>query len=271
MSERTIEEFGEQWGRFRDTSGYFGSVAVLEDICGPLLPLAKLKGRRVVEIGSGNGRIVHMLLDAGAAHVTAVEPSAGIEVLKENTHERADRIDYLQVAGADLPPVDAEIAFSIGVLHHIEDPQPTVRRVREALGPGGRFLIWVYGREGNGSFIFFAESLRRLTRLMPDVMLAGLTHVLNALLGVYVFLCRYLPLPLAEYMREVMSKFGRRKRFFLIFDHLKIGYAKYYTRQEAYDLLSQAGFRNVRLYHRHGMSWTAIGETPATQAVTYTC
>ena len=139
------------------------------------------------------------------------------------------------------------------------------------LGPGGRFLIWVYGREGNGSYILFTDFLRRLTRLMPDFMLAGLTHVLNALLGVYVFLCRYLPLPLAQYMREVMSKFERRKRFFLIFDQLNCGYAKYYTRQEAYDLLSQAGFRNVRLYHRHGMSWTAIGETPATQAVTYTC
>ena len=271
MSQRTIEEFGEQWGRFRDTSGHFGSVAVLEDICGPLLPLSELEGRRVVEIGSGNGRIVNMLLDAGAVHVTAVEPSSGIEILKENTRERADRIDYLQVAGENLPAVEAEIAVSIGVLHHIEDPQPTVRRVLEALGPGGRFVVWVYGREGNGSYIFFAESLRRLTRVMPDFILAGLAHVLNALMEVYVFLCRYLPLPLARYMRAVMSKFDRRKRFFLIFDQLNCGYAKYYTRQEVQELLSEAGFRNVRLYHRHGMSWTAIGEVAATQGTAQTC
>ena len=84
MEPRTIEEFGEQWSRFQDLGGRFGSSAFLQDLCGPLLPLGEIAGRRVLEIGSGNGRIVRMLLDAGAAHVTAVEPSAGIEVLKRN-------------------------------------------------------------------------------------------------------------------------------------------------------------------------------------------
>jgi len=260
MTERIIEEFGEQWGRFGAADGYFGSVAVLQDLCGPLLPLEQIAGRRILEVGSGNGRIVNMLLDAGAAHVTAVEPSAGIEALRRNTRARAERIDYLQVRGEDLPSLDVELAFCIGVLHHIEDPLPTVRRVREILRPGGRFLVWVYGRENNLAYIVFAETLRRLTRLLPDFALAGLAHLLNFFLGLYVGLCRFLPLPLGRYMREVMSKFDRQKRFFLIFDQLNCGYAKYYTEREARDLLAAAGFRDVRPYHRHGMSWTVIGE-----------
>ncbi len=71
-----------------------------------------------------------------------------------------------------------------------------------------------------------------------------------------------LPLPLAKYMREVMARYDRKKRYFLIFDQLNVGYAKYYTKQEARDLLVAAGFAGVEVYHRHGMSHTAIGEKP---------
>jgi SAM-dependent methyltransferase len=259
---RTIEQFGQQWERFTGTGGAFGSVAVLEDVCGPLLALDAIAGRRVVEIGSGNGRIVNMLLDAGAAHVTAVEPSAGIEVLRANTRERAERIDYLKLRGDELPPLAADLAFCIGVLHHLENPLPTVRRVHAALPPGARFVFWVYGREGSSAYIAFAETLRRFTRVAPDGLLSLLSHALNAALGIYVALCRVLPLPLGRYMREVMARFDSRSRYFLIFDQLNCGYAKYYTGTEARELMERGGFADVTTYHRHGMSWTVIGRKP---------
>ena len=161
-----------------------------------------------------------------------------------------------------MPHVDVELAFCIGVLHHLEDPLPTVRRVFDVLPPGGRFLIWVYGREGNVAYVALAETLRLVTRISPDFVLAALAHLLNVCLAGYVQLCRVLPLPLAKYMREVMARYDRKKRYFLIFDQLNVGYAKYYTQQEARDLLLAAGFRNVEAYHRHGMSHTAIGEKP---------
>jgi SAM-dependent methyltransferase len=269
MSEQTIEQFGEQWSRFGNTTeGIFGSTEILRDICGPLLSLDDFAGRRAVEIGSGNGRIVNMLAEAGAERIVAVEPSAGIGVLKLNTRNHADRIEYLQVKGEDLPPRQVDLAVSVGVLHHIEDPLPTVRRVYEVLEPGGRFLVWVYGKENNLVYILFAESLRRVTRVIPDFLLSGVAHVLAFLLGPYVLLCRFVSLPLARYMREVMAKFDRRKRYFLVFDQLNCNYARYYDREEAEGLLSRAGFQNIRLYHRHNMSWTILGEKPRSSDAT---
>jgi hypothetical protein len=44
-----------------------------------------------------------MLLDAGAAQVVAVEPSAAFEVLRENTEARKDRVNYLNLRGDALP------------------------------------------------------------------------------------------------------------------------------------------------------------------------
>ena len=69
---KTIADFGEQWTRYRDNDGFYGSQNLFEDIVSPLLAAKAVAGKRVADIGSGTGRIVRMLLEAGAAHVTAV-------------------------------------------------------------------------------------------------------------------------------------------------------------------------------------------------------
>ncbi len=263
MGDTTIQDFGAQWTRYADNSGYYGSLELFQDICGPLLDVRRLKGRRVVDIGSGSGRIVNMLLDAGAAHVVAVEPSEAMTVLEENTRARAQQIQYVQADGSRIPDVEADYVFSIGVLHHISDPVPAVRRAGEVLKRGGEFLFWVYGREGNRLYLAVASVLRKITPRLPDFLLVALSHVLNLLLDVYILLCRFLPLPLRTYVTEHLAHLSRQKRFLTIFDQLNPAYAKYYTRQGALELMRGAGFQNVRLHHRHGYSWTVIGEKPS--------
>src|SRR5439155_1342301 len=69
IGDRTIRDFGEQWVHYGDNAGFYGSTELFADIIGPLLALSDLRGLRIAEIGSGAGRIVAMMLDAGAAHV----------------------------------------------------------------------------------------------------------------------------------------------------------------------------------------------------------
>jgi hypothetical protein len=61
---------------------------------------------------------------------------------------------------------------------------------------------------------------------------------------------------------SVLEKMSPNKRRLIIYDQLKPAYAKYYTRQEAINLLENVGFINVRIHHRHGYSWTVIGAKP---------
>src|SRR5918911_4893027 len=154
LKTRTIQDFGEQWTAFRDNPAYYGSTDLLADLCGPLLSLDDVEGARAADIGSGTGRIVNMLLDAGAAHVHAVEPSAAMRVLQENTAERRDRITYVEGPGEALPAgLDLDLVVAMGVLHHIPDPRPVVEAIHRALKPGGRCLVWIYGREGNEPYL----------------------------------------------------------------------------------------------------------------------
>lgn len=260
LSGRTITDFGDQWTYYRDNEGYYASVDLFADIAAGLIEPEELQNATVADIGSGTGRIVAMLLNSGARSVHAVEPSAAYDVLKHNTAADADRITYHRKRGDELPSgLDLDLVVSIGVLHHIPEPDPVLKAAFAALRPGGKCLIWLYGREGNKLYLAFAEPLRWLTTRLPHILLVGVCHVLNALLGLYCRLAAKLPLPLARYMRNVIGKLDRRARFLVIYDQLNPAYAKYYREDEARALMERAGFTDVRLAHRHGYSWTVVG------------
>jgi SAM-dependent methyltransferase len=263
LADRTIADFGEQWTTYRDSEGYYGSPQILADMFGPLLSLADVAGRRVMEIGSGTGRIASILLRAGAAHVTAVEPSAAFEVLQENLSPDAGRVTCLRLTGDAVPPTgDQDFVFSIGVLHHIPEPDPVVRAAFGALRPGGRLAVWLYGREGNALYLAMLTPARALTRRLPHRALAALVRVLDVPLVAYVSLCRVLPLPLRGYMRDVVGRLDASKRRLTVYDQLNPAYAKYYRRGEALALLARAGFQDIALHHRHGYSWAVTGTRP---------
>lgn len=257
-SRRTIEDFGDQWTRYTDNSGYYGSDSLFDDLVSPLLSPEVVSGKRVADIGSGTGRIVDMLLSAGAEHVTAIEPSRAFEVLSRRFKD-SNHVVCHQVTGdrvSQLGTFDA--VFSIGVLHHIPEPLPVARSAYRALRPGGFFVAWLYGKEGNTAYLAFVTPLRAFTKKLPDTLLRGTVRLLDFPLSVYIHLCRLLPLPLRDYMRNVIGKMAPDKRRLIIFDQLNPAYAKYYTRDEAYRLFADAGFDEIQLHHRHAYSWTVV-------------
>jgi SAM-dependent methyltransferase len=263
LSERTIADFGAQWTTFVDNEGYYGSSYYFLDTVSPLLSLDDVKGATVADIGSGTGRFVLIMLAAGAKHVYAVEPSAAFEVLKRNTAAQADRLTLLNIKGEDLPAeLGLDLVFSYGVIHHIPEPLSTLRAAYNALRPGGKCCVWLYGHEGNEVYLAALKLLRLVTTRLPDWVLRGLSRALNLVADAYIPACRHLPLPLAGYMREVFGKIERRRRYEVIFDQLNPAYAKYYRKEEARLLFEQAGFVDIALHHRHGYSWTVAGRRP---------
>jgi SAM-dependent methyltransferase len=262
-SDRTIRDFGDQWSHYGDNDGFYGSVELLQDMFGPLLETDELRGARVADIGSGTGRIVRMLLGAGAAHVLAVEPSLGVEILRRNLRDVADRVEVLHAPG-DAVPAGRGLDFvvSIGVIQFIRDPLPTLVAAREALRPGGKLVIWVYGKEGNRLYVGVVQALRAVTTRLPHFALAALCNLLTWVLDCYIFACRRLPLPMADYMRNTLARVSRQKRKLTIYDQLNPTYAKYYLGEEVRQMLEAAGFCNVQLHHRRGYSWTALAARP---------
>jgi len=262
--DQTIKDFGDQWLRYTDNEGYYGSIELFSDILSPILTPDDIRGCRVAEIGSGVGRIVNMLLQAGVKHVIAVGPSQAFGALSRNIQE-SQKVTFLNVTGDQLPPYgNLDFVFSIGVLHHIKNPLPVVEAAFRALRPGGHFLVWLYGKEGNGLYLALIRPLRVLTKHLPHYMLASLVEIIYWPLVLYIKFCHRLPLPLRGYMLSVLEKMSPEKRRLIIYDQLNPAYAKYYTRFEAEKLFSDGNFENIRIHHRHGYSWTVIGTKPLT-------
>jgi SAM-dependent methyltransferase len=258
-----VSDFGEQWTRHTDNSGFYGSEALFLDISGPLIGLDDVRGKTVADIGSGTGRIVNMLLAAGASHVTAIEPSESWRVVAANTEKNRDRVSVIHGDGLAIPRDGRfDLVVSIGVLHHIEDPAPVVQAACEALKPGGIMLIWLYGHEGNGFYLGVIEPLRAVTVRLPHPLLSGLCYAFDAIAMVYSAACRVLPLPMRGYMRSVYSRLAADKRRLVVYDQLNPAYAKYYRGDEAEALLVDNGFTEVRTHHRHGYSWSVVGRKP---------
>ncbi len=148
------------------------------------------------------------------------------------------------------------------MLHHIPDPGPVLEAAYRALKPGGNRLVWFYGREGNEPYPRVVEPLRKITAWLPHRTLVGLACLMGLGLDAYIGLCRFLPLAMCSYMREVLAKFTPGVRRLTIYDQLNPAYGKCYTRNEARALLADAGLVDVALYHRHGYSWIVLGRRP---------
>jgi SAM-dependent methyltransferase len=263
LRDQTIADFGHQWTTYTTNDGFYGSLELLEDILNPFIQLPEISKTSVAEIGSGSGRIVNMLSEAGASKITAIEPSGAINILRENVIGLSAEVVCVHSTGeviGDLGPFD--LVVSIGVLHHIPDPTPVVRAAFNSLAPKGKLLVWLYGAEGNELYLLVLSPLRWLARLLPRFALPVLTWMLYPPLWVYINICRVIPLPLADYMTNVIGKMSPDKQRLVIYDQLNPAYAKYYTRTEAEQLLQQAGFEEVMSHHRRGYSWTVIGSKP---------
>ncbi len=264
LERQVIEDFGRQWTKYTTNEGYYGSLELFKDIISPLISIEEIKNTDVAEIGSGTGRIVKMLLDAGVNHVTAIEPSDAFSVMEKNLSNFGpnviERVSIIKCTGDEIPKnIKVDYIFSIGVLHHIPNPRPVMKAAYNALKPGGKIIIWLYGKEGNELYLLMVDTIRCLSKYLPHVILSVVVWLLYWPLAIYIHISKVMPVPMRKYMVDVIGKMSPVKRRLVIYDQLNPIYAKYYTHDEALKLLSDANFTNIKIHHRHGYSWTVTG------------
>ena len=256
----SYKDFGEQFVVDSNINDYWGSVKMLKDIVKPFC-LSSIKNKIIMEVGIGSGRIIRNLIRFSPKKIFAVEPSQAIKVAKKNNKNNSLKIKYLNVKAEDLELNNkVDFAFSLGVIHHIPQYKLACKKIFNSIKKGGKFVIWVYGYEGNELYIIIFNNLRRITRIMPDPFLRMLCTFLNYCCSAYIFLCKYLNLPMKSYMTKVFNKCSFEKRNYIIFDQLNPSYSKYFKKEELQALLKDVGFKKLIIKHRHGYSWLAIAE-----------
>ncbi len=258
--KESFQDFGNQFTKDSKIDGYWGSVDMLKDIVKPF-SLFKIKNKIIMEVGTGSGRILKGLIKFNPKKIIAVEPSKAIKIAKVNNISSKSKINFLNIKAEEINFNNKiDFVFSLGVIHHIPNYEIACKKIYQSIRPGGRFIVWVYGYEGNELYILLFNNLRRITRVLPDSLLRLLCYFLNIACYFYIFLCNYFNLPMKTYMQKVFNKCSFEKRNYIIFDQLNPTYSKYFKRSEIHDLLKKTGFKKIDINHRHNYSWLAIAE-----------
>ena len=109
---------------------------------GAITPLA---GRRVLDVGSGNGFYALEMRKAGADLVIGVDPTLlfAMQFLAINVFAGDPRVFVLPCRLEETPPAGHafDTTFSMGVLYHQRDPLNHLRQLASTLRPGGQLVL----------------------------------------------------------------------------------------------------------------------------------
>jgi len=223
------------------------------------LPQEAWKGARFLDAGCGMGRNSHWAMLEGATGGIAFDiDERSLAAARENLKPHAT----VEVRNHSIYEVIEEnafdIVFSIGVIHHLEEPHLALRQMIRAVKPGGYVMIWVYGRENMGWLTRYFDPFRKvLFSRMPLRLVYHLSLYPTALL----WLALRLGFSRLEYYR-LLRRFGFAHLRAIVFDHMIPRIAHYWPREFVESLLRNAGLEDIRLVHVNEMSWSAAGRKP---------
>jgi SAM-dependent methyltransferase len=257
---RTADAFGYSWTHYPKKNPY--TEEQWRDWVVPLSE-ADFAGRRVLDVGCGLGGFAEYARRWGAEHVVGVDLSAAIDA----AHERlGDDVDLVQGDIYAMPLVEGsfDLAYSIGVLHHLPDPERGFQEMARTVRPGGLVFAWVYGREGNGLIVRVVDPLRRraLSRLPRGLLKWAVSFPLAAVLWPFVAAARRgASFPYSAYFR-FLGQNDFRFTHGVVFDHLVAPTSHYIRREEFAAWFDRAGLVDVVITRRNENSWRGLGRAP---------
>ncbi len=139
IKRRTAESFAYEWAHFGDPRPEWRKNFI--DYLQPHEP-ESLEGKLVLDVGTGSGRHSREAARFGA-RVVAVDLGESIDVARRNL---PPEVLTVQADAEHLPlaPGSFDFVMSIGVLHHLRDPERALRSLVPLAVPGGRLHVYLY-------------------------------------------------------------------------------------------------------------------------------
>jgi len=265
----TAENFGWQWQHFVQSDALYA-----DQFLGWIAPVRPefFQGKVVLEGGCGKGRHTQLAASWGARDVIGVDLSDAVETAFAATR----KLENAHVVQADIYHLPFartfDYAFSVGVLHHLPDPQAGFRSLASKVKAGGHLSAWVYGSENNEWIMRFVDPLRekfssRIDRRLllhlskaPTVLLYLATKLIygplngsngSSRLARHLFYNDYL---------SAISQFGWREQHTIVFDHL-VAPTSHYIRQDDFEEWWRAiEAKDLTIGWHNKNSWRGFGQ-----------
>lgn len=163
--QKTADAFASSWNNLPAGSIY--TRAQFEDWMYPISDV-DVYGKHVLELGCGNGsQLVHMAAWS-PAFLEGVD--LGDSVLSACKNIASGKFQNWKITKWDMTEFNGtgyDLVYSIGVLHHLNDPKKGFDAVIRNVKDGGQFHCWVYAEEGNSLIINLVDPLRKIASRLP--------------------------------------------------------------------------------------------------------
>ena len=166
LDQRTADAFATSWNNLPEGSVY--SFEQFEEWFAPITA-NDVEGRSVLELGCGGGNLLVHMVRWAPARITGVDLGASVGMAERNMERAASTVH--RIVKHDLTTFTGtegyDLAYCIGVLHHLKEPGVGFDAVLRNTRAGGRFHCWVYAHEGNAVIRWIVDPIRRFASLLP--------------------------------------------------------------------------------------------------------
>ncbi|NJK40143.1 MAG: tRNA 5-methoxyuridine(34)/uridine 5-oxyacetic acid(34) synthase CmoB [Oscillatoriales cyanobacterium RM1_1_9] len=118
-----------------------------------ILPeISSLKGRKIADIGCHNGYFMFRMLDQQPECIIGFEPYSrnfwNFKLIQNLIQNEQLTFELLGVEHIDFYPRFFDTVFCLGILYHHTDPIEILRKIHQALTPGGEIVVDCQGIPG---------------------------------------------------------------------------------------------------------------------------
>lgn len=263
---RTRESFGYQWTQFSEMV-----IDFRDNFLKYIHPLDEsfFPGKLGLDLGCGFGRHIYNAARFGAEMI-GVDISEAIESTRANTRDLPN-VHLVQADVYHLPirPGVLDFAYSIGVLHHLPNPEAAFGCLVPLVKPGGSVFVWVYSK--TRTFLNLClESVRAVTTRLPKRVQKGIS-LAAAIVDYGGFVGPYKLASSIPVLRPLVEKLPlRRLKLYSVypfqvvyadwFDRLAAPIRFYYDGNDMEGWLTRASLRRQVISPTGLFGWRAYGE-----------
>jgi SAM-dependent methyltransferase len=169
---KTRDSFGYQWTTFKEMV-----IDFRENFLNYIHPVEPsfFPGKLGLDLGCGFGRHIYNAAHFGAEMV-GLDISDAIESTRENTRDLPN-VHLVQADIYHIPfrPGTFDFGYSIGVLHHLPDPEAGFTALVRVVKPRGSVFVWVYSKK-RALMNRMLEGVRSVTKRLPKGVQQGISY-----------------------------------------------------------------------------------------------